>query len=307
MECVMVIGATGFVGRHVVRELLLRGHEVVVVSRNREQASSVFGKHVYVMAYDAFVTAQVAPKDITVIVNLAGESLNASRWTRKRKIRIMQSRLATTEALSHFIAAQKTKPRVLIQASAVGYYGVSTTATFTEDSASVGNDFLASVAKAWEERTQAVQSQGVRVVLARFGVVLGADGGALEKMMLPYRLHVGGKIGSGTQFVSWIHMDDVIGMIMWSMSVEDVFGPVNMTALEPVTMDRFGQVLAHEMKRKHWASVPSIVLRLFMGEMADMVLLGQRVLPDKAIKHGYTFLFPDLQSALSQLIHPNSK
>lgn len=217
-------------------------------------------------------------------------------------MKIKNSRLLVTESILKIISQLNKKPTALINASAVGIYGTSNLKTFTEDSKETGNDFLAETVHAWENTAMKADSDfGIRTVLCRFGIILDKYDGALPRMALPYQLFAGGTVGSGDQWVSWVHLKDVIRGIQFCIENERLSGPVNFTAPYPVTMKEFGKTLGSVLHRPHWLPVPEIALKLILGEMSILVLEGQKVLPAKLEENGFTFLFPDLKSALKDI------
>jgi hypothetical protein len=234
------------------------------------------------------------------VVNLAGEGIAEKRWTERQKEIIRSSRIDCTRALVHAIAKSKAKPKFLINASAVGYYGARGEETLTEESAP-GKDYLARVCVAWEEEAKKAQDQGVRVALVRTGIVLAKGKGALAKMVPPFKFFVGGPLGSGKQWMPWIHVEDEIGLILFLIENANAQGSFNATAPNPVTMEEFCSVLGKVLNRPSWAAVPASALTLLLGEMADMVLAGQRALPKGAEKLGYNFKHPTITEALESL------
>jgi len=234
------------------------------------------------------------------VINLAGEPLDAGRWTDARKASILESRIKATETIVKSISNATKRPAVFLNASAVGIYGAHGDEALTEDSP-VGSDFLASVCTAWEAAAMAA-AWTTRVVLLRTGLVLDRNSGALAKLSRPFRLFAGGRVGSGNQYWSWIHRDDWTRMVRWSIDTEVIKGPLNLTAPSPVTNREFAQALGRALHRPAVAPAPGFALRLMLGEMADaMILTGQRVLPAKATRNGFEFRYPDLDSALRQI------
>ncbi|WP_338753368.1 TIGR01777 family oxidoreductase [Bacillus sp. FJAT-52991] len=297
---VAIAGGTGFVGRAVTVELLKNGYDVYILTRHTNGKTNTEHKK-----YVKWMTADAIPEqdlqDVEVFINLAGESLNSGRWTEERKQRILDSRISSTKEIIRIIEQLPNKPEVFVNASAIGYYPISNTEAFTESSTAVGSSFLAHTVKLWEEVAQQAEALGIRTVLTRFGVILGKEDGALPRMALPYQLFAGGKIGSGKQWMSWIHMTDVARAILFTIENKDIRGPVNVTAPSPETMDQLGKALAKTLHRPHWLFVPSIVLKIVLGEMSTLVLDGQKVLPEKLLSHQFTFRFPDIESALQDI------
>lgn len=292
---VLVLGGTGFIGRHLVKSLLQDGTDVAVVSRTPDAVRTVFGEDVRAVSLQTV-------GDVAAIVNLAGESIAGGRWTPERKRRILDSRIKTSDHVYQYIRDRATRPVVLVNASAIGYYGTSETAVFTEASQPMAKDFLADVTRQWEHAAAQVESLGVRTVYTRFGVVLGRDEGALVQMALPYRLHIGGPIGTGRQWISWVHIADAVGLIRHALHAEDVHGPLNVTAPNPVTNDEFGRHIGSVLRRAHYMPTPAFALRAALGEMADLVLQGQRVLPEKALATGYVYQYEKAGDALRDLL-----
>lgn len=284
----LVTGGTGFIGRPLCRMLRAEGHTVTVVSRHPEDVEGP------AIPWDA-VPGAVAESD--ALVNLAGEPIADRRWTPARKQAILDSRVGATRALVDALAASARRPRVLVSGSAVGYYGPRADEPLDE-TAGAGGDFLASVCRAWEAEAQRAEDFGVRVVRLRLGVVLAGDGGALARMLPPFRAFVGGPLGDGRQWMSWIHRDDVTGLIASALRQEAYRGAVNATAPAPVTNRVFATTLGQVLARPAALAVPALVLRLVFGEMAGVLLTGQRVLPRAAEQLGYRWRYRELGAAL---------
>jgi uncharacterized protein len=297
---IAIAGGSGFVGQALSDFFLKNGDDVVILTRHPKPTSPQ-SKLTYIEWLNADSHPAPLLEGVHVFINLAGESINSGRWDEKRKQRILQSRLKATNELLHIMENLKEKPQVLINASAIGYYGTSTTETFTEESNSVGSDFLAETVKQWEDLAKKAETIGVRTVLARFGIILAKNEGALPKMALPYRLFAGGKLGKGNQWVSWIHIEDVIQAISFLIQNESYKGPVNFISPNPVTMDEFGKALAKVLNRPHWVPTPEIALKILLGEMSLLMLEGQKVLPKKLLNDDYKFHFPTLDSALKDI------
>ena len=275
---VAITGASGFIGSSLAEHLRRSGHIVRALSLRAA------------LPPDALA-------GVNAVINLAGEPV-AQRWTISARDRILRSRIEGTQAL---VAAMRTQPpQVLISASAVGYYGSRGDEILTE-SAPPARDFLGRVAVAWEEEAQAAEPLGVRVARIRIGVVLGKGGGALSKMLLPFRLGVGGRLGSGKQWMSWIHIDDLMELIAFLMKESTVRGVFNATSPFPVTNREFTQALAEAVHRPAIIPVPAFALRLALGEMAEIVLASQRAIPDAAQRAGFVFEHPDIYAALAQI------
>ncbi|MDP4164263.1 MAG: TIGR01777 family oxidoreductase [Bacillota bacterium] len=297
---IAIAGGSGFVGSALTKELLKQNHEIFILTR-RQKTDTTNGQVHFVewLRKDGKPWEQL--HEIDFFINLAGESINSGRWTSERKKRILDSRLQATEEIITILGKLNAKPRALINASAIGFYGTSLEETFTEEYEVSGNDFLAETVHSWEKKASEAEALGIRTVLCRFGIILDTSEGALPRMALPYKFFAGGKVGSGSQWMSWIHIDDVVRGILFAMINEGLDGPVNFTAPEPVTMDQFGRELGTVMNRPHWLPVPGFALKLLLGEMSTLVVEGQRVLPKKLIAKGFDFRFPTLHSALTNL------
>jgi len=295
----LVAGGTGFIGEPLCRALTRQGHELIVLTRHPERQASRSG--VTWLSWEAAAWRERLGETDGVI-NLAGEPIATTRWSARQKQRIRDSRLRTTRALVDAIAAAARRPSVLINASAVGYYGARGEEPLVE-SDPFGAGFLAELCAAWEAEAARAEDAGVRVVRLRIGIVLGPDGGALAKMVPPFRACVGGPLGSGRQWMSWIHRADVIGLIGWALTEPRARGAVNATAPASATMQAFCRELGRALHRPSWAPVPAALLRLLLGEMAQMLLTGQRVLPAVPLHLGYAFRYPELAPALASCLN----
>ncbi|MGH1287957.1 TIGR01777 family oxidoreductase [Bacillus toyonensis] len=295
---IAISGGTGFIGKYLSTFFIQKGYTVYILTRKNKIETS--NPHLqYVQWTPDLPTFPLSSIDI--VINLAGESIN-SRWTKKQKEAILNSRIQATRGLIKQLQALSTKPHTFINASAIGYYGTSETESFTEQQETPGNDFLAKTVFLWEQEACKARSLGIRTIYARFGVILGADGGALPKMLLPYQFYIGGTIGSGNQWLSWIHIDDVVRMIDFIIHKKEINGPLNITAPLPIRMKEFGETMATIMRKPHWLPVPSFMLHALLGEMSILVLEGQHVLPSKAIEHGYQYTFPAIDHALQNIL-----
>jgi len=293
----VIAGSTGFIGSPLCDQLIEQGHSLILLSRSLSSGTTPPNKKWITWNPPSGGAWEQAIEGTDGIISLAGEPIAARRWTETQKRRIRSSRIDATRALVAAIAKAKQKPRFLINGSAVGYYGPRGDETITEES-SPGTDFLSRTCVEWEEEAKKAEGYGVRVVRLRTGIVLGKNGGALAKMVPPFKFFVGGPLGSGTQWMSWIHLDDEIGLIVFLVNHPTASGPVNATAPSPVTMKEFCKTLGQVLHRPSWAPVPAFALRLLLGEMAEMLLAGQRVLPAKAQRLGYKFKYSDLRQAL---------
>jgi len=276
---IAIAGGTGFLGRPLSRALAVAGHDVVVLTRG--STNGVSGAN--------------------AVINLAGESIAGHRWSAAHKARILESRVNTTRSIVHAILTASRPPETLINGSAVGYYGPHGDEELAEDSPA-GHDFLADVCVKWEAEAMRAASERTRVVRVRTGLVLERDGGALPSMLPPFWFGAGGPVGSGRQYWSWIHRDDWIALVSWTLATTSVSGAVNATAPAPVTNKEFASALGRAMHRPAFMPAPGFALRLLLGQMADALLLsGQRAIPAKAQRLGFTFKYPTLDEALRAL------
>jgi hypothetical protein len=296
----VITGATGFIGSAVVDQLWSQYHSLSLLSRNPPREINVTKKEWLVWNPGVPGDWEYCIDGADGIINLAGEPIAAKRWTEARKEKIRSSRLDSTRALVRAIAKAKIKPKFLINASAVGYYGARGDEAITEESAS-GTDYLARVCVEWEAEAKKAEPEGVRVVLLRTGIVLDRGRGALAKMVPPFKFFAGGPLGSGNQWMPWIHIEDQVGLLLFLMNNENAHGPFNCTAPNPVTMAEFSKTLGETLNRPAWATVPGGVLTLVLGEMSEILLNGQRALPQAALKLGYQFRYPHLLPALQSL------
>lgn len=296
----LIAGGTGFIGRALVEELRGSDWEIVVLSRSPAKVAEVFGSGVIGMPWDNGDWPDMLGPE-TVIVNLAGENIASGRWTEAKKRRILDSRVRAGRRIVEAVQAAGTLPAALIQASAVGYYGPRDTTLLDEFSAS-GEGFLAKVTREWEASTQELEMMGVRRAVIRTGMVLG-HGGALEKMLPPFRMFLGGPMGDGLQGVSWIHIADEVGAIRFLMENKEASGAYNLTAPTPVRFRKFAHILGDTLNRPYKLRVPAFMVRLLFGEMGQELLLsGQLVLPKRLEDAGYEFRFRELGDALGDLL-----
>jgi len=293
----VVAGASGFIGSVLCARLLDRGHTLTLLTRSAPRDTSTGTKRWLHWTPGMMGEWESALDGADGVINLAGEPIAAKRWTPMQKRQLRLSRIDTTTGLVRAIIRAKQKPKFLLNASAVGYYGPRGDESISEQ-AEAGNDFLAAVCQEWEEEATKAEKQGLRVVRLRTGIVLGKGGGALAKMVPPFKFLAGGPLGTGKQWMSWIHMEDEVGLILFLIDNPQACGPINASAPNPVTMKEFCQTLGKVLGRPSWAPVPAFALRLMLGEMAEMLLTGQRVLPAAAQKLGYQFRYPILEPAL---------
>ncbi len=295
----VISGASGFIGSTLVERLANKNHTLILLSRSRRDGGR---SNIQWTAWEPGQagTWQEAMDGADGVIHLAGEPIAGKRWSEAQKQRLRESRIDTTRMIVAGIAKAKQKPKFLINSSAVGYYGPHGDETLTEESPP-GSDFLGQLCAAWEAEASKAREQGLRVSLVRTGIVLGKGKGALAKMVPPFKLFAGGRLGSGKQWLPWIHIEDEVGLIDFLVEHEKADGPFNATAPNPVTMDEFCKALGRVLNRPSWAPVPASILSLMLGEMAEMLLTGQRALPQAAQKLGYEFKYPNVLEALESL------
>jgi len=302
MKNVLVTGGTGFIGSRVCDALHEKDYAVHVVSRDPERAKTKLQsvQEIYAWNPETEQLPSEAISDVQAVIHLAGESI-AGRWNAEKKRRIRDSRILSTRNLVASFADAETKPDVLVCASAIGLYGDSGDESFTEESPA-GTDFLAEVCQEWEAESHKASEYGIRVVFVRIGLVLGLGGGLLEQVLPLFRIGAGGKLGSGKQWMSWIHVDDVVGIVMHALQNENIRGALNATAPTPVRNIEFTKTLGAVLRKPAIFPVPAFGLKLIMGEFADFVVLSQNVLPEKTEASGYEFQHRTLESALKDLL-----
>jgi hypothetical protein len=300
---ILVTGASGLVGSALVPFLVSKGHEVVRLVRSEPKPGATEIRWNPERGVDD--TARLEGLD--AVVHLAGENISEGRWTDEKKTRIRESRVKGTRVLAEALAQLAAPPKVLVSASAIGFYGSRGDEVLTEQSAS-GDDFLAEVCREWELATRPAAAKGVRVVNLRFGVILSKESGALSKMLTPFKLGVGGRVGSGEQYMSWVTLDDVVGAIYYALETDALHGPVNVVALRPVTNREFTRTLGSVLSRPTIFPAPAFALRLAFGEMADALLLSSmRVEPLRLKESGYEFQYPELEGALRHLLNEEGR
>jgi hypothetical protein len=292
---ILISGASGLIGTAIANSLVLKGHQVAALHRNTTKTTpywNIAGKEIN-LGID---------RQIDVVIHLAGESIVAGRWSRPKKERILKSRVEGTRLIADFFAKAAYQPKVIISASAIGFYGNRGNEELNEDSAK-GSGFLADVCKQWEDATEAASKSGIRVVNIRSGMVLSAKGGALAKMLLPFKIGFGGIIGNGKQYISWITIDDVVGIINHIINNEDLHGPINLVSPNPVTNHCFTKELGKILNRPTIFLLPAFLARIIFGEMAEELLLtSAKVIPGKLQDSGYFFKNPTLDGALKNLL-----
>jgi uncharacterized protein (TIGR01777 family) len=297
---VLVTGATGFIGRSLVQRLNSRGDEVVAFVRNSAKASKLFGARAAIITD---LAALPAATRIDAIVNLAGESIAGGLWTQRRRQLLLDSRLGVTDALLALVERLAVKPRTWINASAVGYYGARADDEPLDEQSPTGQGFQAELCRRWEDRALLAAAHGSKVAVLRLGVVLGADGGALPALARPVRLLAGTTMGSGRQWFSWIHLDDLLGVVLFALDRETLTGPLNATAPKPVRHAQLMETIAATLRRPLWpVRIPASVLRAALGELAELFVDGQRVVPQRLGELEFEFRYPTLRAALEQAL-----
>jgi hypothetical protein len=298
---IFVTGGTGFVGRSLVSRLVGEGHTVTVLSRS-ERASDRLPHGTSIVLGDPTEPGvwQESVKGQDCIINLAGTSI-FSRWTPEIKKLMRESRISTTRSVVDAIEPVRERDVLLFSTSAVGYYGFHGDEELTEESPP-GDDFLAQVAVEWENEALRAEEKGARVVITRFGIVLGEGGGALGKMISIFRWFLGGPLGSGDQWFSWIHMGDLVGAFVFLMAHREISGPVNLTSPNPVRNSELTRALGKAMHRPSFLPAPGFMLKLLLGEFGSVLLEGQRVIPRKLLDGGYVFVYPEIDGALQSVI-----
>lgn len=299
---ILITGGTGFIGKEVSKKLIDSGNKLILLSRpgskNRKRLTS---PEMIFFDYDYRPESKIPDvlmKETDAIINMAGEPIFTGRWNAKKMKDIKESRINTTRQIVEAISNQRTgRPKVLVSASAVGYYGPSDDRKITEDSPP-GTDFLARVCKQWEREALKAIDFGVRVVILRTGIVIDKGGGALSKMILPFRFFIGGPIGSGKQYLSWIHRSDMADLYLNALTDPRLSGPINATTPNPVTMKELSKDIGKLLKRPAWLPIPAFMAKIIIGGSAQVVVTGQRVIPQKLLSIDYPFHFKDIENAL---------
>ncbi|MDO9088055.1 MAG: TIGR01777 family oxidoreductase [Anaerolineaceae bacterium] len=297
---IMISGGTGLIGQALSEKLIQSGDELIILTRDATGKQDSKNKKYF--EWDSKSKEPLIPlmQEVDTVVNLSGENIGTGTWTTTKKDRIINSRISVGNALTQAILDSPKRPEVFLQASGVGYYGSSHTKVFDE-TYSNGDDFLANVAKQWEASSSQLDSAGIRRVIIRNGLVLDSKSGVLPLMVLPFRLFVGGPLGSGRQMVSWIHLQDNIRAIEFLIKNKDLSGPFNLSSPNSLTNAEFGKVIAKVVKRPYWFPVPSFGLKIVLGEKSQLVLTGQNAYPGNLLSHGFEFNFPELTEALNDI------
>lgn len=295
---ILLTGGTGLIGRSLCRYWLAQGHDVVVYSRQPEQVPRLCGGSVRGIGK----LADYGEQPLDAVVNLAGAPIADRPWTGKRKALLLASRVALTAQLVSWLGTRANKPQVLLSGSAVGWYGDGGEHLLSEDSPALGDDFAAQLCAAWEFEAQQAQALGIRVVLLRTGLVLARDGGFLARLLLPFKFGLGGRLGNGRQWMPWIHLADQVALIDFLLRQSDASGAFNACAPQPVRNSEFTQALGRVLHRPTLLPVPAFLLRGLLGELAGLLLGGQRALPSRLTAAGFVFQFNDVDSALNDLL-----
>lgn len=296
---ILAAGANGFIGHALLLQLLREKHEILLLTRDPHKIQE---PSVKTLGWDGKNLGGWAQKaqGVDAVINLSGQGIADKRWSAERKKELIDSRIHSTRALIEFLRSCPRKPAVFVNASAVGFYGDVPDQEITENSPK-GSGFLAEVCELWEKEAAKAETLGIRTVMLRTGIVLEKGGGALAKMLLPFKLFTGGPLGSGKQWMPWIHREDEINAILFILTHSNLSGPVNLTAPYPVTMKEFCFALGKVLRRPCWAPVPGFMLRLLLGEMSELLLGGQRVVPKKLLDAGYVFRYSKCDDALKAL------
>jgi uncharacterized protein (TIGR01777 family) len=299
---ILITGGTGFIGHVLCRELLARDYELTVFSR--QPADTVRSSCGRVEAIRDLQQLRSHP-GFDAVINLAGEGIADKRWSEARKQELRDSRIGVTETLVEIIRSWERAPDVLVSGSAVGFYGDQGAETVTEDT-SPHDEFTHRLCRDWENAAKPLADDGVRVCFSRTGVVAGPGGGFLERMILPFKLGLGGRLGSGTQYMPWIHRDDVVGALIWMMENPNASGPFNVVSPNPATNEAFTRSLGKVLHRPTLFPAPAPVLKVALGEMARLLLTGQKAIPEKLTREEFGFRYPDLEQALSHSVAPGT-
>ncbi len=300
---IVVTGGTGFIGRALCTSLFQTGHRITILTRHAREASQLLGAIVTAVEWNGRESGawEQSLEGADAVINLAGAPIADARWTQARKRLLSDSRVLTTRLLVAAMSRRSSQPQTLISASGIGYYGASDDRVLDEG-ADRGRGFLADLCLAWEAEALRAAEFGTRVVILRTGMVLEKDGGALPKMLLPFRIFAGGPILPGTQWVSWIHRRDHIGLIQWALTTLSVSGPLNAVAPGAVMMNQFCETLGRVLRRPSWLPVPGLALQIGLGELGTLMTTGQRVNPAKALSAGYVYHYPTLERALRAIL-----
>jgi uncharacterized protein (TIGR01777 family) len=294
---ILLTGGTGLIGRQLCRHWLSQGHRLTVLSRTPEKVVKICGAQVRGIA----LLEDVGQETVDAIINLAGAPIADRPWTSKRKALLWSSRITLTETLLAWLESREQKPQVLISGSAIGWYGDGGERELTEQTPPVIDDFASQLCIAWEETAQRAEALGIRVILIRTGLVLSAEGGFLSRLLLPFKLGLGGPIGNGRQWMPWIHINDQIALIDFLLHQKDASGPYNACSPQPVRNREFAQTLGSVLHRPSFMPMPALALKVCLGELSLLLLGGQKAVPARLLQAGFTFRFTDLRAALDDL------
>lgn len=297
---IVIAGGSGFIGKKLTESLLDAGHDIIILTRKKRAHN---GPVTYVQWLHENASPENEIGEAELFINLAGVSINDGRWTTKHQVQIYKSRMTATDELLRIINALHKKPTTLINASAIGLYPASERQIYTEQSSAIADDFLAKTVHDWEKKAASASSLSIRTIFMRFGLVLGNEGGALPLMSMPYKLFVGGTVGSGRQWLSWIHIDDLIRSILFVIKNHQIQGPVNVCSPNPQRMKAFGQTIGKVLRRPHWLPMPGFLMQLILGKKSALVLTGQYIVPAVLKKENFTFKYPELEDALENLFN----
>ncbi|MCL4110036.1 UNVERIFIED_CONTAM: hypothetical protein GTU68_038253 [Idotea baltica] len=297
----LITGGSGFIGSELIKQLLLENHDVTVLTRNEVKTAQHFEQLINSIREDYQSKTKV--KTINVVINLAGQGIADKRWTDDVKKQLIESRINTTCNLYDYLKDAQIKPDVFISGSALGYYGLRDTDDEITESGDTDDSFSSELCQLWEAEAQKIAGLGIRTCYLRTGIVLGENGGALAKMLPPFKMALGGPIGTGKQWMSWIHKEDIVGMIRFAVDNESINGPINGTAPNPVSNKVFSKTLGRVLKRPALFPMPAFMVKLLFGQMGEELLLaGQRVVPEKLSQAGYEFKYPQLENAIKEIL-----
>lgn len=304
LKKIIVTGGTGFIGRNLCLKLIASNYNIIMLTRNIDKAKKIFSNSITPVQWDGkSATGWVEHVNAAhAIINLAGENIGSGRWTQKKKKAILESRIRAGQLIAEAINKVETKPVILLQASGIGIYGDRRDERLDE-SCTPGNGFMPDLARQWEQSVKDIEKIGVRLVYLRTGVVLEKDADFLKRILLPFRLFIGGHLGSGKQWISWIHLEDQLRAIKFLLESKDLTGIFNLCAPNPLTYKEFFKIMSKVMNRPSWFHVPGFLLKLLFGEMAEeLILSGQRAYPDRLLDAGFNFKYPELESALVEIL-----
>ena len=294
----LITGGTGLIGKALINSLHTKNNTITVLTRDKERASSLLNKDIKFI--DELYLSDM--ENIDTVINLAGEPIAEKRWSKEQKFKICESRWNITEKLAHLISISKNPPSLFISGSAIGIYGRQGNNPIDESFSRYHKEFTHEVCSRWEKIALEASSKHTRVAILRTGIVLDKKSGALSKMLLPFKLGVGGKVGKGDQYMSWIHLQDMISSILHIIDIDTLNGPINLTSPNAVTNETFSKTLSTELRRPCLLSTPPPLLKLIFGEMADLLLFGQNIVPQKLVNSGFRFKHGELAHALKDLL-----